>query len=82
MKECKGKEKEKGGGESRRPPLTGVAPGRGLCAQRMERAEGAVAHPLDGDALTRKGNARTGEWIGGGATAFFLHEPFSVAGRE
>jgi hypothetical protein len=45
---------------SRRPPLTG-APGK------KTAPKGAAARPLDGGALTRKGNARTGEGNGDGA---------------
>jgi hypothetical protein len=34
----------------------------------MIALKGAAARPLDGGALTRKGNARTGEGAGDGAT--------------
>jgi hypothetical protein len=63
------------------PPLTG---GKGKKGRRLDaglhspelpgrrpRLWGAAARPLDGGALTRKGNTRTGE--GNGDDAIFLH---------
>jgi hypothetical protein len=54
----KGKRRETA---SRRPPLTGAP-------RKSTAPKDAAARPLDGGALTRKGNARTGEGGSDGAT--------------